>query len=180
MKGYNACWVPGTDHASIATESKVVNYLKEQGVDKFEIGREEFLKHCHEWREKYGGSTIRWIKESVAPNLKKWGFNTVGVHNSLAIVNKPRPVMPYMLPIHFVDIPHWKPEIPDGCVGSAVGSPAWPTWSGTASSAAAEGVGARISATKSQILKSVSCPTADMTGIFEAATVRASVSSLSI
>lgn len=55
MKGFNALWIPGTDHASIATETKVVNSLKEQGVDKNEIGREEFLKHCHVWKEKYGG-----------------------------------------------------------------------------------------------------------------------------
>ena len=55
MKGYNALWVPGTDHASIATETKVVNFLKEKGIDKNEIGREEFLKHCHVWKEKYGG-----------------------------------------------------------------------------------------------------------------------------
>lgn len=63
MKGYNACWVPGTDHASIATETKVVNYLKEQGVDKFEIGRDEFLKHCHVWREKYGGIIIQQLRK---------------------------------------------------------------------------------------------------------------------
>ena len=44
MQGYNACWVPGTDHASIATETKVTNYLKEQGIEKNEIGREEFFK----------------------------------------------------------------------------------------------------------------------------------------
>ncbi len=55
MKGFNALWVPGTDHASIATETKVVNYLKEKGIQKDEIGREEFLKHCYEWKDKYGG-----------------------------------------------------------------------------------------------------------------------------
>ncbi len=55
MKGFNACWVPGTDHASIATEAKVINHLKSLGLDKFEIGREEFLRHCSEWKEKYGG-----------------------------------------------------------------------------------------------------------------------------
>ena len=46
MRGYNACWVPGTDHASIATEAKVVNKLKSQGIDKNEIGREAFLEHA--------------------------------------------------------------------------------------------------------------------------------------
>ncbi len=55
MLGYNACWVPGTDHASIATEAKVVAKLKDDGIDKFEIGREEFLKHAWEWTHKHGG-----------------------------------------------------------------------------------------------------------------------------
>ncbi len=63
MQGYNACWVPGTDHASIATETKVVNYLKEQGIDKNKIGREEFLKHCWEWKDKYGGIIIQQLKK---------------------------------------------------------------------------------------------------------------------
>ncbi len=63
MQGYNACWVPGTDHASIATETKVTNFLKEQGIDKKEIGREEFLKHCWEWTEKYGGIIIQQLKK---------------------------------------------------------------------------------------------------------------------
>jgi valyl-tRNA synthetase len=63
MQGYNACWVPGTDHASIATETKVVNFLKEKGIDKDEIGREEFLKHCWEWTEKYGGIIIQQLKK---------------------------------------------------------------------------------------------------------------------
>lgn len=63
MKGFNTCWVPGTDHASIATESKVVNHLKAQGVDKYEIGREEFLKHCWEWKEKYGGIIIKQLRK---------------------------------------------------------------------------------------------------------------------
>ncbi len=63
MQGYNACWVPGTDHASIATETKVTNFLKEKGIEKFEIGREEFLKHCWEWTEKYGGIIIQQLKK---------------------------------------------------------------------------------------------------------------------
>ena len=63
MQGYNACWVPGTDHASIATETKVVNFLKEKGIDKDKIGREEFLKHCWEWTEKYGGIIIQQLKK---------------------------------------------------------------------------------------------------------------------
>ena len=63
MQGYNACWVPGTDHASIATETKVTNFLKEKGIEKYEIGREEFLKHCWEWTEKYGGIIIQQLKK---------------------------------------------------------------------------------------------------------------------
>jgi valyl-tRNA synthetase len=55
MSGYNACWVPGSDHASIATEAKVVQMLKERGIDKNQLSREEFLKYAYEWKEKYGG-----------------------------------------------------------------------------------------------------------------------------
>ena len=55
MLGFNACWVPGTDHASIATEAKVVALLKEQGINKADLSREDFLKHAWGWKEKYGG-----------------------------------------------------------------------------------------------------------------------------
>ena len=58
MQGYEALWQPGTDHAAIATEVKVIQHLKEQGIDKDEIGREEFLKHCWEWRREYGGRIV--------------------------------------------------------------------------------------------------------------------------
>ena len=54
MSGFNACWVPGSDHASIATEAKVVEMLKEKGIDKNSLSREEFLKYAFEWKEKYG------------------------------------------------------------------------------------------------------------------------------
>ena len=63
MRGYNACWVPGTDHASIATEAKVVAKLKEQGVSKFDIGREEFLGHAWEWTHKHGGIILDQLKK---------------------------------------------------------------------------------------------------------------------
>ena len=53
MQGFNACWVPGTDHASIATEAKVVNKLANEGSQKSDLTREEFLKHAWEWTEKY-------------------------------------------------------------------------------------------------------------------------------
>ena len=63
MKGFNACWVPGTDHASIATESKVIAKLKEEGIDKYQIGRDEFQKHCWEWTDKYGGIIIKQLRK---------------------------------------------------------------------------------------------------------------------
>lgn len=62
MMGYNACWVPGTDHASIATEAKVVNKLKEEGLDKNELGREKFLEHVWEWTHKHGGIILQQLK----------------------------------------------------------------------------------------------------------------------
>ncbi len=63
MMGYNACWVPGTDHASIATEAKVVRKLREEGIKKSEIGRDEFLKHAFAWKEEYGGVILEQLKK---------------------------------------------------------------------------------------------------------------------
>ncbi|PSK90707.1 valine--tRNA ligase [Taibaiella chishuiensis] len=63
MQGYNTCWVPGTDHASIATEAKVVNMLREMGIDKNKLSREEFLKYAWEWKEKYGGIILQQLKK---------------------------------------------------------------------------------------------------------------------
>src|SRR3954464_68459 len=63
MQGKNACWVPGTDHASIATEAKVVAMLKERGISKKDITREEFLKYAWEWKEKYGGIILDQLKK---------------------------------------------------------------------------------------------------------------------
>jgi valyl-tRNA synthetase len=63
MQGKNACWVPGTDHASIATEAKVVAMLKEQGIDKKSLSREDFLKHAWEWKEKYGGIILKQLEK---------------------------------------------------------------------------------------------------------------------
>jgi valyl-tRNA synthetase len=63
MQGYNACWVPGTDHASIATEAKVVALLKEKGIKKTDLTREEFLKHAWEWKEKYGGIILKQLEK---------------------------------------------------------------------------------------------------------------------
>ncbi|HIX36880.1 MAG TPA: valine--tRNA ligase [Candidatus Blautia pullistercoris] len=63
MEGYEALWQPGTDHAAIATEVKVIEKLKEQGIDKNEIGREEFLKYAWAWKEEYGGKIINQLKK---------------------------------------------------------------------------------------------------------------------
>ncbi|GAB1309700.1 valine--tRNA ligase [Urechidicola sp. KH5] len=63
LKGYNACWVPGTDHASIATEAKVVAKLKAEGIEKTDLTRDEFLKHAWEWTEKHGGIILEQLKK---------------------------------------------------------------------------------------------------------------------
>ena len=63
MQGKNACWVPGTDHASIATEAKVVSMLKEQGIDKKDLSREAFLNYAYEWKDKYGGIILKQLEK---------------------------------------------------------------------------------------------------------------------
>jgi len=63
MQGYNTCWLPGTDHASIATEAKVVAKLKEDGIDKKKLSREEFLEYAWEWKEKHGGIILEQLKK---------------------------------------------------------------------------------------------------------------------
>jgi valyl-tRNA synthetase len=63
MSGYNACWVPGTDHASIATEAKVVKMLRDQGIKKSDLTREQFLEKAWEWKEEYGGIILQQLKK---------------------------------------------------------------------------------------------------------------------
>jgi valyl-tRNA synthetase len=63
MEGKNACWVPGTDHASIATEAKVIKRLKEQGINKSDLTREEFLKHAWDWTEEHGGIILKQLRQ---------------------------------------------------------------------------------------------------------------------
>lgn len=63
MEGYNACWVPGTDHASIATEAKVVNRLAEQGIKKTDLTRDEFLKHAWDWTHEHGGIILQQLRK---------------------------------------------------------------------------------------------------------------------
>lgn len=62
MEGKNACWVPGTDHASIATEAKVVNRLAEKGIKKADLTRDEFLKHAWDWTEEHGGIILQQLR----------------------------------------------------------------------------------------------------------------------
>ena len=63
MQGKNACWVPGTDHASIATEAKVVQMLREKGINKSALTRDEFLKYAWEWKEQYGGIILQQLRK---------------------------------------------------------------------------------------------------------------------
>lgn len=63
LQGYNACWVPGTDHASIATEAKVVAKLKEEGISKHDLSREDFLQHAWDWTEKHGGIILQQLRK---------------------------------------------------------------------------------------------------------------------
>lgn len=63
QRGYNACWVPGTDHASIATEAKVVEHLKSKGIEKSSLSREEFIAHAWEWTDEYGGIILEQLKK---------------------------------------------------------------------------------------------------------------------
>jgi valyl-tRNA synthetase len=62
MDGKNACWVPGTDHASIATEAKVVKMLREKGIKKGDLTREQFLEYAWEWKEEYGGIILKQLQ----------------------------------------------------------------------------------------------------------------------
>ncbi|RVT97170.1 valine--tRNA ligase [Mucilaginibacter limnophilus] len=87
MSGKNACWVPGTDHASIATEAKVVNMLKEQGISKKDISREEFLKYAYDWKEKYGGIILEQLKKLGAScDWDRTAF-TMDPHMSEAVID---------------------------------------------------------------------------------------------
>ena len=63
MSGFNACWVPGTDHASIATEAKVVKMLREKGIKKADLTREEFLEYAWQWKEEYGGIILQQLRK---------------------------------------------------------------------------------------------------------------------
>ncbi len=86
MKGYNTCWVPGTDHASIATEAKVVQKLKAEGIEKSSLTREEFLAHAWEWKEKHGGIILEQLKKLGAScDWKRTSF-TMDNHMSESVI----------------------------------------------------------------------------------------------
>src|SRR5689334_14838565 len=75
MMGKNACWVPGTDHASIATEAKVVQMLRERGITKASLSRDEFLKYAWEWKDKYGGIILQQLKKlGCSPDWNRTTF----------------------------------------------------------------------------------------------------------
>ena len=78
MEGKEACWVPGTDHASIATEAKVVAMLKEKGIEKKDISREEFLAHAFEWKEKSSSSKPPFLKINIFRTKKMLGKDMMG------------------------------------------------------------------------------------------------------
>lgn len=86
MEGKEACWVPGTDHASIATEAKVVGRLREQGITKADITREEFLEHAHAWKDEFGGIILNQLKKLGASCDWDRTFFTMEKKNSEAVV----------------------------------------------------------------------------------------------
>lgn len=87
MQGFNACWVPGTDHASIATEAKVVQKLAQEGIDKSDLSRDEFLKHAWEWKEKHGGIILEQLKKLGAScDWERTKF-TMDEDMSVAVIN---------------------------------------------------------------------------------------------
>lgn len=85
MEGKEACWIPGTDHASIATEAKVVNMLREKGIKKSDLTREEFLSHAWEWKEKYGGIILNQLHRLGASCDWDRTFFTMDEKNSDAV-----------------------------------------------------------------------------------------------
>jgi len=86
MQGKNACWVPGTDHASIATEAKVVNKLAQQGIKKTDIGREEFLKHAWDWTHEHGGIILKQLRRlGCSCDWERTSFTMDGIRSKSVI-----------------------------------------------------------------------------------------------
>ena len=87
MQGFNACWVPGTDHASIATEAKVLQKLAKEGIDKSSLSRDEFLQHAWKWKEKHGGIILEQLKKLGAScDWERTKF-TMDENMSAAVIN---------------------------------------------------------------------------------------------
>ncbi|HYG52416.1 MAG TPA: class I tRNA ligase family protein, partial [Flavobacteriales bacterium] len=87
LLGKNACWVPGTDHASIATEAKVVNKLREQGIKKSDLSRDEFLQHAWDWTDKHGGIILEQLKKLGAScDWQRTSF-TLDKHYSESVID---------------------------------------------------------------------------------------------
>ena len=81
MQGYDALWLPGMDHAAIATEAKVVKRLKDQGIDKYEYGRGKFLEACWDWTREYGGNIReQWAKMGISVDYNKERFKRRNKH----------------------------------------------------------------------------------------------------
>ncbi len=74
MQGYSTLWMPGTDHASIATEVKIVDALRDEGTSKEELGRDKFLERAWQWREEFGGRITRQLKSLARPRLGTRAF----------------------------------------------------------------------------------------------------------
>ena len=107
MEGYNALWIPGTDHAAISTEVKVTNQLKEEGIDKKELGREGFLERTWQWKEEYAGT--------IEGQLKKLEFPVIGTENVLQwMKDAPRPLKKYLSSYMKKDIFTKGPELLTG------------------------------------------------------------------
>ena len=95
MQGYNALWQPGTDHAAIATEVKVIEHLKEQGVSKDDLGRDGFLDECWKWREEYGGRISRSVSQMEQDEQN--GMDPARIGRYIAgIVEKKNPAVVYV------------------------------------------------------------------------------------
>ena len=119
MQGYEALWQPGTDHAAIATEVKVINKLKEQGIDKHDLGREGFLEKAWEWKEEYGSRIVKQLHK--LGSSADWGRRAF--HDGRVVV--PRQFWKYlpdcMKKVIFTRIPYHQlvPGLPDFHFGAA-------------------------------------------------------------
>ena len=82
MQGYSALWQPGTDHAAIATEVKVINSLKDKGINKADLTRDEFLKYAWDWKEEYGGRIVKQLKKMGSSTCARFASVTSPIFNT--------------------------------------------------------------------------------------------------